>query len=399
MTISPLCEFAKSFPVELAAFIESEDALRGRHREETLTSLLMFGLLPFRSLGVRVRFPRSEKKTGADMHWHFVRRHHRPRYFSLLIQAKRAKPTGASNEWFYEHLDYPHSDKGSQAEVLVGREAAHRAALYAFYHPRSACIALSTTNEPVEGVNLVFARLVAEKVKGGCSRREKLVTAWRSDFHDLGSVLCQPSAWFDTVAVRRERQTSFLRFLSTDGGGVSVNPDAVAKRLNEMWRRRIGADVGVDDFAYAAGDEIPADVLRLLDDDAGEIDVAQPTVSYARGAGAAQPHRVGFSRHRRGHGGEDMAGGRRPMAMANWERQVDDYLRLLRRDVLRGGGTISRPRADAIVHRCYERFDIARQDAERLAADAAAERDLQAIEAQAARLAKRASKKPPATKH
>lgn len=91
--------------------------------------------------------------------------------------------------------------------------------------------------------------------------------------------------------------------------------------------------------------------------------------------------------------GEDMAGGRHPMTMADWERQVDDYLRLLRREVLQGGGSISRPQADAIAHQRYERFDIARRDAERLTADAAAERDLKAIEAQAARLAKRTAAK------
>lgn len=87
--------------------------------------------------------------------------------------------------------------------------------------------------------------------------------------------------------------------------------------------------------------------------------------------------------------GEDMAGNRRPMTMSDWERQVDDYLRLLRRDVLAGGGTVSRTRADEIAHRRYERFDVARRDAERLAADADAERDWRAIENQAVRLAKR----------
>lgn len=86
--------------------------------------------------------------------------------------------------------------------------------------------------------------------------------------------------------------------------------------------------------------------------------------------------------------GEDMASSRKPMSMADWERQVDDYLRLLRRDVLAGGGSVSRARADAIAHERYGRFDVARCEAERLAADAAADRDLRAIEGQAARLTK-----------
>lgn len=87
--------------------------------------------------------------------------------------------------------------------------------------------------------------------------------------------------------------------------------------------------------------------------------------------------------------GDDMAGSRRPMTMVDWERQVDDYLRLLRRDVLAGGGTISRVQADVIVHGRYERFDLARRDAERVAADTAAEHDLRAIEVEAALLARR----------
>lgn len=86
--------------------------------------------------------------------------------------------------------------------------------------------------------------------------------------------------------------------------------------------------------------------------------------------------------------GEDMASGRRAMTMRDWERQVDDYLRLLRRDVLVGAGAVSRARADQIAHQRYEHFDIARRDAERLAANLAAERDLRTIEAKAARLAK-----------
>lgn len=90
--------------------------------------------------------------------------------------------------------------------------------------------------------------------------------------------------------------------------------------------------------------------------------------------------------------GEDMAGHRRSMTMLDWERQVDDYLRLLRREVLTGGGTVSRIRADAVAHDRYDRFDLARRDAERLVADAAAERDLRAIESEAARLVTRSRK-------
>ena len=87
--------------------------------------------------------------------------------------------------------------------------------------------------------------------------------------------------------------------------------------------------------------------------------------------------------------GEEMASRRQAMTMADWESRVDEYLRFLGLPVLQGGGKVSRAQADTIAHQRYERFDVARRDAERLAADAAAERDLKAIEAQAARLAKR----------
>jgi hypothetical protein len=93
--------------------------------------------------------------------------------------------------------------------------------------------------------------------------------------------------------------------------------------------------------------------------------------------------------------GEDMASSRTPMTMADWEGRVDEYLKLLRREVLTHGGRISRPQADAVAHRRYEQFDQARREAERLAADTAAERDLKAIEAQAAKLAKRNRKDAP----
>lgn len=93
--------------------------------------------------------------------------------------------------------------------------------------------------------------------------------------------------------------------------------------------------------------------------------------------------------------GEDMAASRTPMTMAEWESRVDEYLQLLRRKVLKGGGSVSRAQADTIAHRRYEQFDSARREAERLAADAAADRDLRAIEARAAKLAGAARKNKP----
>ena len=78
------------------------------------------------------------------------------------------------------------------------------------------------------------------------------------------------------------------------------------------------------------------------------------------------------------------------MTMADWGQRVDEYLRLLRRNVLAGAGSVSRVQADAIAHERYGRFDLARRDAERLAADAAATRDLRTAELAAVRLAKAA---------
>lgn len=92
--------------------------------------------------------------------------------------------------------------------------------------------------------------------------------------------------------------------------------------------------------------------------------------------------------------GEDMASGRRPMSMADWEARVNEYLRLLRRDVLQGAGRVTRARADAVAEERYERFDLARRDAERLAADRVAEDELKSVELQAARLMREKRKLP-----
>ena len=91
--------------------------------------------------------------------------------------------------------------------------------------------------------------------------------------------------------------------------------------------------------------------------------------------------------------GEDMAASRQPMTMADWAQRVDEYLRLLRRNVLAGAGMVSRAQADAVAHARYERFDLARRDAQRMASGTAAEHDLRAIEASAARLSRRGRKK------
>lgn len=212
-----LCEFASLFPQIIARLLERDRFLTRNFREETVTDLLMVGLMPFRPLGVRVDFP-DETVTGGDMEWIYAA----PRevsggaYLRLIIQSKRCKEsTGRSPYWYYEHLDHGRP-RGSQSRTLMRHASASPATLplYMFYHPQSA-LAKSVGGVPaIEGINIRLARDVYDTVKNGCNIDQKKVSYWRKKFMSLPDLLCWPTL---------------------DGGrSIAFHPDIVAERINYL---------------------------------------------------------------------------------------------------------------------------------------------------------------------
>ena len=80
-----LCEFAHQFPLFVERFLDQGRALRRRFREETVTDLMMGGLITAGGGRLIVEFP-DEPATGADMEWNFVDQR-TSTFFRLMLQA------------------------------------------------------------------------------------------------------------------------------------------------------------------------------------------------------------------------------------------------------------------------------------------------------------------------
>jgi hypothetical protein len=91
---------------------------------------------------------------------------------------------------------------------------------------------------------------------------------------------------------------------------------------------------------------------------------------------------------------EQRAERRTAMTMAEWEAEVDKYLRFMERPVLADAGRISRDAMERIAHDRYQSFDASRRVAESAAAEADHAQELKRIEQQAT-ANRRVTKKPP----
>ena len=77
---------------------------------------------------------------------------------------------------------------------------------------------------------------------------------------------------------------------------------------------------------------------------------------------------------------EDRAARRRAMTMADWEAELDRFLKFNERPVLHDAGTISHDRMERVAAERYERYDSARQIADNEASNSEHDAELRAIE-------------------
>lgn len=277
-----LCEFANRFPRDLAILLERDRHLTRNFREETATDLLMMGLVPLEPCGVRVDFP-DEAVTGADMDWIYAAPHEvgGGSYLRLLIQAKRSKMAtlkDGATYWYYDHLDHG-SPKGSQAQTLVAHAASKpdgmdALPLYMFYHPEAALEAASGNLPPVEGVNIRLARDIVGTVVGGCKRKEKRVSHWRSGFMSLSDLLCWPIVPEPAPAPPPgDSATEFLLpagFSDVTYFGIGFHPELVAERIN--FARGEFTRAADPDFKVQASEGVPPEIRRAIIGDVTEKD-------------------------------------------------------------------------------------------------------------------------------
>jgi hypothetical protein len=264
-----LCEFAKRFPI-LAAQILHRDCNKSRNfREETITDVLMAGLVGFEPFGIYVDFPADESKTGEDMDWEFVDPNASDGrcYLRLHIQAKRAiesKGKAKPTYWFYRELDHAvpkGAPKGSQHSLLITQAGKTPGCvpLYIFYHPNGALAPAIPGLPAIEGVNLIFAdQIPVKKTIGHWPILDKKVATWRPQFMPLSRFLC---FGHETLTIQHRSPGPPFFFTMGERGAVP-SPGAIADRLNELR--------GIDVYGQAAAPveairEIPPQTQRAMD--------------------------------------------------------------------------------------------------------------------------------------
>lgn len=202
MTLAPLfaspCDLAQRMPAMVSDFLDLENKIGRRFREDSVTDLIIASLLKIAGSNATVFVP-PEVKTGGDFDILIVE----PATGEAIqyrIQAKRLSPHATSWGWgSYRELDHPHGH-GGQSSTLVRSSAKEKyktIPLYAFYNPETACAA---SGGLISGIELADGRAINQIVKTlvkakAASKRPRLkrVEYLRELFFPITTILC-PSA-------------------------------------------------------------------------------------------------------------------------------------------------------------------------------------------------------------
>lgn len=199
MALTPLfsspCDLARRIPELIADFLELENKVGRRFREDSLTDIIVASMLQILGSNATVLTP-NESVTGSDFDIMIVA----PATGDAVqyrLQAKRLSPHNSQWDWgSYKELAHPHGS-GAQASTLV-RSSAHESVptipLYAFYNPASACRA---SGGVLSGIELADGRQINEIVKTLVKAkpkrpRLKRVAHLQDLFFPLSTLLCPP---------------------------------------------------------------------------------------------------------------------------------------------------------------------------------------------------------------
>lgn len=162
-----LCSCAHQFPSFVERFLQQGSRLNRRFREETVTDILMGGLISAGSRAIFVDYP-NETSTGADMRWDFVNRGGGT-IFSLFIQAKKLyERTSTWRDHSYNELFHLTGSTGFyQAQILCdhARGQSFTYPLYAFYNQGRSCgLARADGITNVQGLTLADGYEIERRV-------------------------------------------------------------------------------------------------------------------------------------------------------------------------------------------------------------------------------------------
>lgn len=179
----------------IAEFLDIEQKLKRRFREESVTDILVASLLSLPGNAVVVLTP-PEAKTGGDFDLVIVD----PMAGDAVqfrIQAKRLMPH--KHNWMtgsYAELAHPHNGGGQSQALIrgVGGEKITTIPLYAFYNPAHVCAASGDT---VSGIELGSGWEIRERIKAIVKVKPKRLPYKRIGslqplFFPLSTILCAP---------------------------------------------------------------------------------------------------------------------------------------------------------------------------------------------------------------
>lgn len=210
----------------VAEFLDLEQHLKRRFREDSITDILIASLLSLPGNNIVVLTP-PEVKTGGDFDL-IVIEPSSGDAVQFRIQAKRLTPH--QDNWTtgsYSELAHP-KNTGAQSRTLIrglGREAIPTIPLYAFYNPAHVCAA---SGGVLSGVELASGWEVRERVKAIVKAKPK-----RLPFKRIGSL--QPLFFPLTTILCSPKQ-------KPDGGMIPL-PSEARKAVEQAMTERSGFDV------------------------------------------------------------------------------------------------------------------------------------------------------------
>lgn len=235
----------------IAEFLDIEQRLKRRFREDSITDILVASLLSLPGNDVVVLTP-PEAKTGGDFDLVLVE----PvtgEAAQFRIQAKRLNPH--KRNWkigSYVELAHPHNN-GAQSQALLrglGSEAITTIPLYAFYNPAHVCAA---SNGSVTGIELASGWEIRERIKAIVKLKPKRLPYKRIGslqplFFPLSTILCAPStsARASTIPLPSEARNAVADAIEARSGLAGVG-QTLAIREVAVPRLPRSVDVGSSD--------------------------------------------------------------------------------------------------------------------------------------------------------
>lgn len=229
----------------IAEFLDIEQHLQRRFREDSVTDILVASLLSLPGNDIVVLTP-PEPKTGGDFDL-VIAAPELAEAVQFRIQAKRLTPH--KHDWklgSYVELAHPHNS-GAQSQALMrglAIEAIKTIPLYALYNPAHVCLASGGT---VSGIEFASGWEIRERIKAMVKVKPKRLPYKRIGslqplFFPLSTILCPPSspARISTIPMPMEARSAVVDAIEARSALAGFGQTlAISEALEHLSRKPI----------------------------------------------------------------------------------------------------------------------------------------------------------------